>query len=74
MNRDELEKVLVERGWQKMYFGVHSESWRKGHDIIDVSDRGVELWTDGTRISPRMPWKIVTVEDGLLRINMGVEL
>lgn len=74
MNRSEFETALAEHGWHKVFFGSHSETWQKGHDLIDVSDRGIEMWIDGSHIRPRMPWEIVTVEDGLLRINMGIEL
>ncbi len=73
MTREELEKELEAHGWDKRYHGTHTALWQKEHALIDMTDRGVEIGSNGIT-SPRLPWDIVDIENGKVIIHWEVEL
>ncbi len=75
MTREELEEVLACKGWWRYFHGTHSDVWQNsGHDLIEMTDKGIEIWINKVCVCPRMPWRMITVEDGKLKVNLEVKL
>ncbi len=76
MTREELETELARKGWKRYFHGTQSDIWQSEKDFLIemTTDYGVEIWINGICVCPRMPWRMITVEDGKLKVNLEVEL